>query len=313
VVHGGHRSVPARIDEALVREIEELASLAPNHNPLALGWIRAARSLWRSAPDLAAFDTAFFADLPPVAATYALPRELIRRHGLRRYGFHGLAHESMWRAFRALGRPENAKVITLQLGSGCSAAAIAGGRPLDTSMGFTPLEGLVMASRSGDLDPGLVLWLMRDAGYDGPALERLLADESGLLGLGGGSGDLRALLTSKEPDAVLALDVFVHRVRKYLGAYFAVLGGADAVLVGGGIGEHMPEIRSKIFARFEWAGAILDESANSTATSGTAPLHAPSSDVELWSMAVDEESILAELGRALLSGRSEARAWRATK
>jgi acetate kinase len=301
VVHGGPRSAPAPVDEALLRELEGLSPLAPNHNPRALEWLRAARDAWPTVPAFALFDTAFFADLPPVATTYALPRELSRGHGIRRYGFHGLAHESMWRTYRKLGRDEQAKVVTLQLGSGCSAAAIRGGRPLDTSMGFTPLEGLVMATRSGDVDPGLILWLLREKGIAPAVLERLLAQESGLLGLGGERGNLRALLGSTREDARLAVDVFVWRARKYLGAYLAVLNGADALLFGGGIGEHLPEIRRRIVDGFDWAGIVLDEGANQRATEGTAPLHAPSSKVEIWSMAVDEESLLAEAARRLLA------------
>jgi acetate kinase len=301
VVHGGARSAPRAIDGELIREIEGLIPLAPNHNPKALEWLRAAGEIWPSVPALAMFDTAFFADLPAAAATYALPTELLRRHGIRRYGFHGLAHESMWRTYRELGHSEHSKVVTLQLGSGCSAAAIRGGRPLDTSMGFTPLEGLVMATRSGDIDPGLVLWLLRENAITPDELERLLTQQSGLLGLGGEQGDLRGLLASEREDAQVAVDVFVFRIRKYLGAYLGVLEGADAILLGGGIGEHLPEIRRRIFAGFEWAGIVLDHEANARATTGTAPLHASSSKVEIWTLSVDEESLLAEAGRALLS------------
>jgi acetate kinase len=301
VVHGGSRSAPAPVDDALLGELTSLIPLAPNHNPKAIEWLRAARETFPGVPAFAVFDTAFFANLPRVAATYALPRELVKEHGLRRYGFHGLAHESMWRTYRRLGRAEQSKVVTLQLGSGCSAAAIQGGRALDTSMGFTPLEGLVMATRSGDVDPGLILWLLREGGVAPDALERLLAEGSGLLGLGGERGDLRALLGSRQEDAKLAVDVFAWRVRKYLGAYLAVLAGADAILLGGGIGEHLPEIRRKILNGFGWAGIALDDEANGHAIGGTAPLHATSSRVEIWTIAVDEETLLAEAGSALLS------------
>jgi acetate kinase len=301
VVHGGRRSAPAPVDDALIHELEGLIPLAPNHNPKAIEWIKAARDVWPDTPAFAVFDTAFFANLPAAAAMYALPRELSRDHGIRRFGFHGLAHESMWRAYQKLGRSAQSRVVTLQLGSGCSAAAIRGGAPLDTSMGFTPLEGLVMATRSGDVDPGLVLWLLRDRGVAPDELERMLAEQSGLLGLGGEGGELSALLASKREDAILAVDVFVERARKYLGAYLAVLHGADAIVFGGGIGQHLPEIRRRILQGFDWAGVVLDDKANQRATGETAPLHAAASRTEIWTVAVDEESLLAEAGRQLLS------------
>jgi acetate kinase len=304
VVHGGRRSAPAPVDAALIAELEQLIPLAPNHNPRAIEWLKAAKETWPDVPAFAVFDTAFFANLPAAAATYALPRELARDHGLRRYGFHGLAHESMWRTYQELGRPAASRVVTLQLGSGCSAAAIQGGRPLDTSMGFTPLEGLVMATRAGDVDPGLILWLLRERGVEPKELERMLAKNSGLLGLGGEQGDLGALLESRQEDALLAVDVFVWRLRKYLGAYLAVLQGAEAILFGGGIGEHLPEIRRRALTGFEWAGVVLDDEANQRAIGKTARLHAESSRVEVWTVAVDEETLLAETCRRLLQADS---------
>jgi acetate kinase len=304
VVHGGRRATPAPVDTALITELEQLIPLAPNHNPRAIEWLRASREAWPDVPAFAVFDTAFFANLPAAAATYALPRELARDHGLRRYGFHGLAHESMWRTYQKLGRPAASRVVTLQLGSGCSAAAIQSGCPLDTSMGFTPLEGLVMATRAGDVDPGLILWLLRERGVEPKELERMLAEKSGLLGLGGERGDLGALLESRHDDALLAVDVFVWRLRKYLGAYLAVLQGAEAILFGGGIGEHLPEIRRRALTGFEWAGVVLDDEANQRAIGKTARLHAESSRVEIWTVAVDEETLLAETCRRLLQADS---------
>ena len=248
VVHGGEKLVgPTRLDDAVEAEIERLAELAPLHNPVALRWIRAAKVF--GVPQVAVFDTAFFAGLPAAAATYALPREF----RVRRFGFHGLAHQAMWRAWCAL-RPDlegGGRVITLQLGSGCSAAAIDRGRPLDTSMGFSPLEGLVMATRAGDLDPGLLLHLAAQV-----ELEPILNHHSGLAGLAGHGGDMRAILAANDDASRLALDVYVHRARKYVGAYLAVLGGADGIVFGGGVGEHADVIRERITQGFEWAGKL---------------------------------------------------------
>lgn len=296
VVHGGAYSAPALVDDALVQELERWSSLAPNHNPVALTWIAGSREAWPDVPNVAVFDTSFFAGLPDAAATYALPRAFREKREVRRYGFHGLAHESMWRAYRALGRPESSRIVTLQLGSGCSAAAIAGGRPLDTSMGFTPLEGLVMGTRAGDLDPGLVLFLVRDWGLE--AVEHALSKESGLRGLSGQSGDVREL--DGGPEAVLALDVFVHRARKYVGAYLAVLEGADAIVLGGGIAEHSPALRARVLSGFEYCGVRLDADVNARASGDMVRLHSPESRVELYLARVDEERILWERARGVL-------------
>ncbi|HZS41054.1 MAG TPA: acetate/propionate family kinase [Polyangia bacterium] len=304
IVHGGAKLTrPCAIDRAVEDEIARAAALAPLHNPRALEWIAAARELLPGVRQIAAFDTAFFAELPDAAASYALPRALCREFGIRRWGFHGLAHQSMWRAWLAQNRERpNARVISFQLGAGCSAAAIAGGRPLDTSMGFTPLEGLVMATRSGDLDPGIIFHLLRERAVTLDGLERLLEARSGLAGVSGSSGDLGALLASTSDDARLAVELYVHRARKYLGAYLAVLGGADAVLFGGGVGEHLPEARARIASRLEWCGVQLDAERNARA-SGTARISADGSRVEAWVIAVDEEAVLA--GEALaLGGRS---------
>jgi acetate kinase len=296
VVHGRRLSAPCVIDRVAEVEIELASRLAPLHNPASLAWVHEARAFFGpEVPEVAVFDTAFFAGLPEVAATYALPRELNARHLLRRYGFHGLAHESLWRAFAAR-RPERAgacRVVSLQLGSGCSAAAIAGGRAVDTSMGLTPLEGLVMGTRSGDVDPGLLLYLQRDGGLDVDSLERVLDEKSGLLGLSGASADMRALLASDDRDASLAVSVWCYRVRKYIGAFMAALGGADAVLVGGGVGENSPEVRARILGGMEWCGLALDASANAAAR-GAARLDGPGSRIEAWVFPVDEEALLIE-------------------
>jgi acetate kinase len=266
IVHGGERLVsPVVIDGSIETELERLAPLAPLHNPRALRWIRAARDCFGArVAQVAVFDTAFFAGLPEVARTYALPRDLSQRLGLRRFGFHGLAHQAMWRAWRSVrpDLPGGGRLITLQLGSGCSAAAIDRGAPLDTSMGFSPLEGLVMATRPGDLDPGLLLHLQKAAGLGGAELEELLNHGSGLAGLAGHDGDLRNILGRDGAAERLAVEVYCYRARKYVGAYLAVLGGVDGIVFGGGVGEHQPEIRARILAGMEWAGIRIDASLN---------------------------------------------------
>jgi acetate kinase len=301
VVHGGDVAQPLRMDAAVEARIEAFAPLAPLHNPPALAVIRACRQRFgESVPQLAVFDTAFFADLPAAAQSYALPRELVRAHGIRRYGFHGIAHRALWRAWQAnTGR--GGRVVTLQLGAGCSAAALRDGRPLDTSMGFTPLEGLVMATRSGDVDPGLLLHLQRVAGLGAAQLERLLDTQSGLLGMAG-SGDMRALLADRSPDAALAIDVYCQRVRKIIGAYAAVLGGLDGVVFGGGVGENAAEIRSRILGDMDWLGVRIDAATNDAAAGPASRISATGSGCEAWVFEVDEAEELARAGQAWLHG-----------
>lgn len=310
VVHGGERLVrPCVLDAATELEIERLAPLAPLHNLPALEWIRACRqALGGAVRQVAVFDTAFFAELPESARIYALPQALAAKHGLRRYGFHGIAHEAMWRRWCALRPdiPEGGRVVSLQLGAGCSMAAIRDGQPLDTSMGFSPLEGLVMATRSGDVDPGLLLYLQRAEGMSPERLERLLNEDSGLRGVSGMSGDMRALLGSNEPAARLAVALYCRRARKYVGAYLALLGGADAILFGGGVGENAPEIRVRILEGMSWAGIEIDPLRNRAATQTLAALHSPNSRTEIHALPVDEAGILAEEAIALIATRPAA-------
>ncbi len=308
VVHGGERLVdPCLLDTATEREIERLAPLAPLHNPVALDWIRACREQFGAGtPQMAVFDTAFFADLPDVARTYALPRELCNRHAVRRYGFHGLAHAAMWRQWRARTtvRSDNPRVISLQLGSGCSISAIRNGRALDTSMGFSPLEGLVMATRCGDVDAGLLLHLQRHEQIPPARLAQLLNEDSGLRGVSGISGDMRALLDSGEPAARLAVELYCYRARKYVGAYLAVLGGVDAILFGGGVGENAAPVRAGILAGLDWAGIRLDAERNRAVTAAPAVLHSPNSQAEIHVLPVDEAALLAQEAITLVGGLS---------
>ncbi len=297
VVHGGTRfTTPCLIDAEVEAEIERLIPLAPLHNPPALAWIRTARRLLgEQVPQVAVFDTAFYRSLPEVAADYALPRELCRRHGIRRYGFHGIAHCAMWQRWREI-RPEvenGGRVISLQLGSGCSITAIDQGVPVDTSMGFSPLEGLVMATRSGDLDPAIVVFLQREAGLNGEQIERMLNHRSGLRGVSGISGDMRVLLESDSPAARLAIDLYCYRVRKYIGAYSMVLGGIDAILFGGGVGENSPQVRARILRGMGWLGVELDSAGNGGAIGKEICISTGQSRSEVWVIPADEASVMA--------------------
>jgi acetate kinase len=296
VVHGGDTlASPVLLDDRVERTIERLSALAPVHNPLALEWLRAGRdAAGPGVPHIAVFDTAFFAGLPPAARHYALPAPLARKHGLRRYGFHGIAHQAMWRRWRELAPAldEGGRVVCFQLGSGCSVCALERGRPLETSMGFSPLEGLMMATRSGDIDAAAVLHLQRHAGMSVGQVERLLNRASGLHGVAG-EADMQRLLARADAQAQLALAMYCHRARKYLGAYLAVLAGADAILFGGGVGENAPIVRSRILEGMEWAGIALDAEAN-RAAGAEARISAPDARTQAWVIPVDEASILAE-------------------
>ena len=298
IVHGGDRlTTPCRIDADVEAEISRLAPLAPLHNPKALAWIRAARAVVAAAVPIAVFDTAFYADLPELARRSALPAALAAVNV--RYGFHGIAHQAMWRRWCTRHcDAANARVISFQLGAGCSVTAQRGGRPVDTSMGFSPLEGLVMATRAGDVDAGLLLHLLREMRMTPDRLETLLNKESGLLGVSGASADMRALLDADDPAARFAVELYVYRARKYLGAYLAVLGGVDAILIGGGVGEHAPAVRARILADMEWAGVVLDPARNQAATAGDHCISADGSRAEVWAVSVDEAG---ELARAALT------------
>lgn len=297
IVHGGDKlQSTCRVDDRVEAEIERLVPLAPLHNNSSLALIRYCRKLLANdVIQLAAFDTAFYSHLPRVASTYALPKALCRQLGIRRYGFHGLAHRAMWSGWCSQKPYSSAdgKVITLQLGSGCSITAIDRGTAIDTSMGFTPLEGLVMATRAGDIDPGLIVYLQREGHISPDELDRILNRESGLLGVSGHSSDMRALLDADDPASRLAVDIFCYRIRKYLGAYLAVMGGCDAILIGGGIGENSPVVRSRIFDTLGWFGIAIDESANQDCNGKVSAIHAPRSRCEVWVMPVDEAEVLA--------------------
>jgi len=306
VVHGGTRlTIPCAIDADVEAEIESLTALAPLHNPRALAWIRACREIFgEKSTQVAVFDTGFYASLPAAARSFALPRQLVQRLGLRRYGFHGIAHQAMLRRWMQLhpGKAECGRVVSLQLGAGCSITATSNGIPQDTSMGFSPLEGLVMATRSGDIDPGLLLHLLRSENMSVDELDRLLNRNSGLLGMAG-ENDMRRLLVSTDTEVQTALELYCYRARKYIGAYLAVLGGADTILFGGGVGEHAPEIRERILAGMEWAGIVLHHERNHAAVESEACISRDDSRVAVWSMPVDEARLIAEEAANLLVNR----------
>ena len=297
IVHGGERlTSTCKVDDQVEAEIERQIPIAPLHNKASLTLIRYCRELLgHDVTQLAVFDTAFYGRMPHVASTYALPQALCRRFGIRRYGFHGLAHRAMWSGWCALKPALTAggKVITMQLGAGCSITAINRGTAIDTSMGFTPLEGLVMATRGGDVDPGLLIYLQRECHITLNELDRILNRESGLLGISGSSGDMRKLLDADDPAARLAVDIFCYRIRKYLGAYLVILGGCDAILIGGGIGENSPAIRAKIIDSLEWFGIGIDETANQAVHGQASAIHTLQSRCEIRVMPVDEAMVLA--------------------
>ena len=267
IVHGGAVFVDATvIDDEVEAEIDRLAVLAPLHNPPGLEGIRAARAALPFVPHVAVFDTAFHATLPRAAYTYAIDAAVAERYGVRRYGFHGTSYRYVSRrAAEVLGRPlADLRLVVLHLGNGASVTAVAGGRSVDTSMGMTPLEGLVMGTRSGDIDPGVLLHLQRVGGFDAASLDDLLNRSSGLKGLGGHS-DMRDLISAADggnEDAALAFEVYVRRVQRYIGAYAAELGGLDAVVFTAGVGENSARVRERAIERLGFIGVSVDPARN---------------------------------------------------
>lgn len=299
VVHGGDRFTGSvLIDDEVDAIIEALNDLAPLHNPACLSGIRAARAVLSSAvPMVAVFDTAFHHTMPDYASTYAIPYELSSRHRVRRYGFHGLAHNYLalrYTEIRAIPT-DQVNIVTLHLGNGCSAAAIRGGKSVDTSMGFTPLEGLVMGTRSGDLDPAVVGYLALKEGISVTEVEGLLNKQSGLLGISGRSNDMRELIERAKEDgrARLAIEIFCYRARKYLGAYLAALGSAEAVVFSGGIGENSPLVRAKICEGMEWCGLRLDSHRNEALVGVEGQISTNAARIHAYVIPTDEELVIA--------------------
>jgi len=308
IVHGGRRFHGAvRIDDRVRKALGELAELAPLHQPRALHALASTEDALGDLPAVACFDTAFHADMPPAAATYALPARWRERWGVRRYGFHGLSHA--WVARRApalmgLSTSENLRIVSCHLGAGSSVCAIHGGRSLDTTMGFTPLEGLVMATRSGSLDPALVLWLLERPGIEREELGQTLEHDSGLLALGG-SADMRELLEragEEDADAGLALDVYIHRLRGGIAAMAAALDGLDVLVFTGGIGQNSPAIRRMAGAGLGFLGVAIDEERNRRGE-GDCDISADGALVSTLAIEAREDLEIAREVRAVLGSR----------
>lgn len=310
VVHGGERFTSSvLIDEEVMAAVEGLIDLAPLHNPACLSGIRAARRfLGPTMPMVAAFDTEFHHAMPDYASIYAIPYDLSLRHKIRRYGFHGLAHRHAALRFGEITATpgDQIKIITLHLGNGCSATAIRAGKSVDTSMGFTPLEGLVMGTRSGDLDPALIGYLAEKESVSAGEVEGWLNRRSGLLGVSGRSRDMREIEAHMKEDARarLAFEIFCYRARKYLGAYLAALGGAQAVVFSGGIGENSPPVRARICAGMEWCGLKLDPERNGEVAGREERISAAGSGIEAYVIPTDEELLIARDTARLILGRA---------
>lgn len=300
VVHGGDRfTKPTLINDEVIHAIEGFSDLAPLHNAPSLSAIRAVRALLGSnVPQVATFDTVFHTTLPERASRYAIPLDIARKHHIRRYGFHGLAHRYMTERYAAITHTSinQLRIITLQLGNGCSATAIKNGHSVDTSMGFTPLEGLMMGTRSGDVDPSLTGFLARQEEVNIEEVEDWLNTRSGLLGVSGRSQDMRELLETEAQGnsrAALSIEMFCYRVRKYIGAYMAVLGGVDAVVFGGGIGENAPTVRDRICADMDWCGLNLDQDRNAAIVGSEGRISVDDAKIHAYVIPVNEAVIIA--------------------
>lgn len=315
VVHGGSRFSDSRlITDEVVEAIESCIPLAPLHNPANLAGIRAAREMMPGLPQVAVFDTAFHAGLPRRARTYAIDQELAERYGIRRYGFHGTSFKFVAReASRYLGqRLDRLRLVICHLGNGASVCAVEFGKSVETSMGVTPLEGLVMGTRSGDIDPGALLMLMRETGMSAEELDQLLNKRSGLLGVSGCSNDMRDVqdhAARGNDRARLAVAVTAHRVRKYIGAYVVTMGGADAVVMTGGIGENNREMRQRILQRLDCLGLVFDEDRNATAAvsreSRVAEVSIENAPMKALVVATDEELMIAAETARVVSGKAQ--------
>lgn len=302
VVHGGERfRHSVLISDEVLHGIEDCIDLAPLHNPVNIKGIQAARDLFGTGfPQVAVFDTAFHQTLPEHAYLYALPYQFYRRHRIRRYGFHGTSHRYVahrYRQLRNLTR-EQTNIVTLHLGNGCSAAAIKGGQSIDTSMGMTPLEGLVMGTRTGDLDPAIIDFISAKEGLSAREVESLLNKQSGLLGISGLTHDMRELFAEAQENndrrARLAIELFCYRARKYIGGYLAAMGGADAIVFTGGIGENAAEVRSRICDGLQWLGLELDTQRNAAHVGGREGLISTTgARLDAYVIPTDEELLIA--------------------
>ncbi|MGB9717792.1 MAG: acetate/propionate family kinase [Thermoproteota archaeon] len=305
VVHGGDAFFESTlVDEKVLEALRKWSHLAPLHNPPNIAGIEAARSLLPRVPQVAVFDTAFHQTMPETAYLYAIPFELYEKLGIRRYGFHGTSHKYVaQKAAEILGVPiEKLRIITCHLGNGCSITAVKNGRSIDTSMGFTPLEGLVMGTRSGDIDPSIVFYLIGE-GFSPREVEDMLNKKSGLLGVSGVSNDIRDVEREAEAGskrARLALEIFAYRAKKYIGAYAAVLGGLDVLVFTGGIGENDPLMRRMICGNMGFLGLEIDEEANRVTVGKTGVISGKQSRIKILVIPTDEELAIAEETRKRL-------------
>ncbi|WP_328389153.1 acetate kinase [Nocardia sp. NBC_00416] len=304
VVHGGEVFYrPTLVDAGVLAAIEDLSALAPLHNPANVRGIEAVCTLLPNVPQVAVFDTAFFHGLPDAAKTYAIDAKVAETHGIRRYGFHGTSHEYVsGRVAEFLGRPAGSlNQIVFHLGNGASVSALRGGRPVDTSMGLTPLEGLVMGTRSGDLDPGIILHLMRTAHLDVNGVDRLLNRGSGLRGMAGVNDfrELRRLIGEGDDNARLAYDVYVHRLRRYLGAYLIELGGVDAITFTAGVGENNPDVRADALAGLSRFGIAVDPDRNTAKDRSARRISPLDAEVEVLVVPTNEELAIARAAAAV--------------
>jgi acetate kinase len=312
VVHGGERFTHSTlVNDDVWRELEELIELAPLHNPHNLRGMSAAKAvLGPGVPQVAVFDTAFHQSLSEAAYLYAIPYQYYRRYRVRRYGFHGTSHRYIAYRYRQLASRarEATRIITLHLGNGASACAIVGGDSIDTSMGFTPLEGLVMGTRSGDLDPAILDFISQKEGLSLRDVDSMLNKQSGLLGVSGLTADMRELLAEEaehgDRRARLAIDLFCYRVKKYLGAYLAAMNGADAIIFSGGIGENAPDIRARICRGLDWLGIHLDDAKNGVMVGTEGRIDREGSRAELWVIPTDEELLIARDTWRVVTGAS---------
>jgi acetate kinase len=302
VVHGAEKFTKSVIiGDDVTKGIEDCIDLAPLHNPANLKGIYAAQELFGSGvPQVAVFDTSFHSTMPETSYLYAIPYQLYRRHKIRRYGFHGTSHRYVAYRYREITKKtrEETNVITLHLGNGCSACAIKEGKSFDTSMGLTPLEGLVMGTRGGDVDPSVIEFLMHKEAMSMSDIDVVLNKQSGLLGLSGLTNDMRDLLDEEREHndrrATLAISIFAHRVKKYLGAYLAEMNGAEAIIFTGGIGENSPTIRQRVLANLDWLGIEIDENANVAMTSGKeGEISKPGSRIKSYVIPTNEELLIA--------------------
>ncbi|WP_067838188.1 acetate kinase [Nocardia lijiangensis] len=308
VVHGGEVFYePTLITDEVVEEISKLSALAPLHNPANVTGIESTRELLPGVPQVAVFDTAFFHGLPEAARTYAIDAKVAAAHGIRRYGFHGTSHEYVsGRVAEVLDRdPETLRQIVFHLGNGASASAIRGGRPIDTSMGLTPLEGLVMGTRGGDIDPGIIGHLVRSAHFDVDRIEELLNRNSGIKGLSGVNDfrELQRLIDTGDAAARLAYDVYIHRLRRYLGAYLIELGGVDAITFTAGVGENSPKVRADALAGLSGFGIEVDPARNTAADRSARRISPPDAPVAVLVVPTNEELAIARAARQVVSER----------